>query len=339
VCICVIGGGSWGTGVVTLLGAAGAARIQWHCRNSEQALAINRDKRNPEHFPEHELPDQVYATDDLSEALDSCSIVYIVVPAGGVRELFESHPGAWEFWQDTQLASGATPIICNCSKGLLVDPTERTDDWLGSALPRATLVHLSGPNLAAEIVAGEPAAAVAASNTEAAAKSVQAQLASDRFRVYTGDDLIGVEVAGFYKNLIAIAAGMAHGLGLGNNARAVLITRGLAEMGRLVAHFGGKPATLSGLAGVGDLIVTCSSPLSRNFQVGQRRARGQSLAEIESEMSETAEGVNTSRALWQLPHVVALELPIAQQVYRILHENLDPKEAITQLMLRPAKAE
>jgi glycerol-3-phosphate dehydrogenase (NAD(P)+) len=336
---CVVGAGSWGTGIVALLGAAGESRVQWYCRDSGQALAINRDRANPAHFADVPLPECVYATSDVSEALDGCDVVYLVVAAAGVRDVIETHRPAWELWQDLNQALGHKAVLCNCSKGLLADPTERSDEWLAAALPRAEVVHLSGPNLAAEIVRAQPAAAVVASSSEAFARRVQAQLASERFRVYTGEDLIGVEVAGFYKNIIAIASGMADGLKLGNNTRAVLITRGLAEMGRLVEHFGGKASTLHGLAGVGDLIVTCSSPLSRNFQVGQRRVSGQTLQQIEREMTETAEGVNTSRALWDLPGVAAMDLPIAAQVYRVLHEGLDPKEAITELMLRPAKAE
>ncbi len=324
-----------------LLGAAGAARIQWYCRDAQQALTINRDGRNPQHFSERALPGGVVATAAIAEALHGCDVVYLAVPAAALRETVNAHSGVWELWQDTQQAGGLSPVVCNCSKGLLVDPTQRSNEWLASALPRTELVHLSGPNLAAEIVAGKPAAAVAASLSSKAAQIVQSQLSSEQFRVYTGDDLVGVEVAGFYKNIIAIAAGIADGLGLGSNARAVLITRGLAEMGRLVEHFGGNPGTLHGLAGMGDLIVTCSSPLSRNFQVGQRRAGGQSLEQIEGEMTETAEGVNTSRALGDLAtgSINWPELPIAQQVYRILHEEADPQEAIGMLMRRPLKAE
>jgi glycerol-3-phosphate dehydrogenase (NAD(P)+) len=324
---------------VHLLSVAGAQRVQWYCRNAEQALAIKRDRRNPEHFPQYQIADAVEVTSDLSQALSGCATAYLVIAAAGLRDVVNEHRAAWELWQDEHQANGTQPLAVNCSKGLLVDPTERSDDWLSAALPRTELVHLSGPNLAAEIVTGQPAAAVAASSSADAAQRVQQQLSSEQFRVYTGDDLIGVEVAGFYKNIIAIAAGMTEGLGLGSNVRAVLITRGLAEMGRLVAHFSGNPATLHGLAGMGDLIVTCSSPLSRNFQVGQRRAKGQLLLQIEREMTETAEGVNTSRALWELLGDTDVELPIARQVYRILHEGADPREAITMLMRRPLKAE
>lgn len=339
------GGGSWGTALCGLL-AGQVAQVRWHCRAAEQALAINRDGRNPSHFPRHPLPDNIYATADLSEALDGCRFVYLALPSAVLREYIGSHSGAWEQWQDLHVADGQPGVLVNCSKGLMADPAERSDVWLAAHLPRACLAHLSGPNLAAEIMDGRPAAAVVAAPAgfEGCALDVQRQLGSDRFRVYTGTDLIGVEVAGFYKNIIAVAAGILDGLDFGLNARAVLITRGLAEMGRLVTHFGGRAETLQGLAGVGDLIATCGSPLSRNFQVGRRRAAGQGLAQIEAEMTEVAEGVNASRALHEWPDRDAQslnwpELPIAEQVYRILHTEMDPQEAILELMRRPPKAE
>jgi glycerol-3-phosphate dehydrogenase (NAD(P)+) len=213
--------------------------------------------------------------------------------------------------------------------------------------PLIRVVHLSGPNLALEIMEGKPTAAVAAGSLEAA-RVVQQQLMCPQFRVYTVDDEIGVEVAGFYKNIIAIAAGAVTELGLGENTRAVLITRALAEMGRLVDYFGGERSVLYGLAGIGDLIATCSSSKSRNFQVGTRLARGESLETILATMKQVAEGVQACEALhlWPREHPETLsgdgewpDLPIAEQVYRLVHEAADPQSAIEALMSRPAKAE
>lgn len=241
-----------------------------------------------------------------------------------------------------QWSQSGDAVLCNCTKGLLLDPTERTDAWLAKTLPDAVLCHLAGPNFAKELIQAKPAAAVAAGPPAAAAR-VQAQLMSDYFRIYTGTDLVGVEVAGFYKNVIAIAAGALTELDWGNNARATLVTRALAEMGRLVDYFGGDPATLSGLAGIGDLMLTCSSEMSRNFQVGVRRARGQSLKQINAEMKEVAEGIQASEAVHRWPEEHELsgwpDLPIAEEVYRFVHQDAQPEESLLRLMRRPPKAE
>lgn len=331
----VIGSGSWGTAIATLL-ALNNVSVSIFCRNPNIANEINSTRSNPRYFPDAYLPEGISATTDLGTALGHSDTVYLVVPTKFIRS---SILASIETWRN---ACGPESVLVNCTKGLLLEPTQRTDDWLGQTLHGYRLVHLSGPNLASEIMAGLPAAAVACGPT-AAAERVQQQLLSDRFRVYTGADLIGVEVSGFYKNILAIAAGLLTELGLGNNARAALITRGLAEMSRLTAHFGGDPAALSGLAGLGDLIVTCSSEASRNFQVGTRIARGQGLEQIQSEMKQVAEGIQASRALheWPAEHGAQgwPELPIANEVFRIVHEASDPRQALERLMNRPARPE
>jgi glycerol-3-phosphate dehydrogenase (NAD(P)+) len=334
--VTVAGAGSWGTTLARML-AQNGWEVALHCVPESIANGIFRERRNPLYFPEVELPSAIQATGDLAQALHGSDTVYLVIPARYLREFFSSHESGWRAW-----AAGEGRVLCNCTKGLLLSPTQRTDDYLAALLPQAALAHLAGPNLAAEIMAGQPAAAVAA-GPEPAAKRVQAQLMCATYRVYTGDDLVGVEVAGFYKNIIAIAAGALSGLGLGDNTKSVLITRGLAEMGRLVDYFGGSARTLSGLAGMGDLIVTCSSALSRNFQVGMRRAAGQPLEQIIAEMTQIAEGIQASAAVHHWPAEHGLtgwpELPIAQQVYAFLHEGADPAAAIRALMSRPPKAE
>ena len=331
----VIGSGSWGTALATLL-AKNNISVSIYCRNTLTVDNINVNHRNFEYFPDILLPAQIHATEKLSEALHYSSIVYLVVPTKFIRSFILAKIDDW------RNACGPDSLLVNCTKGLLLDPTQRTDDWLASTLHGFELLHLSGPNLASEIMAGLPAAAVVCGE-QAASQRVQRQLLSESFRVYTGGDLIGVEVSGFYKNILAIAAGLLTELGLGSNARAALITRGLAEMSRLTEHFGGDPAALSGLAGLGDLIVTCSSELSRNFQVGMRLGRGQSLMQIQDEMTQIAEGIQACRALheWPAEHGSAgwPALPIAAEVFAIVHEGADPRTALARLMTRPPRSE
>jgi glycerol-3-phosphate dehydrogenase (NAD(P)+) len=340
----VIGAGSWGTTLAAVLGNNGVA-VTLHCHRAEVAAAINAERRNAAYFPES-LPEAIAATADLFQALES-ELVFLVVPTSFLESQLAPYHTQWQQWA----AKGG--MLCNCSKGLLLNPVRRVDGWLAELLPEARLAQLSGPNLAAEIMAFQPAAAVVSGHADTA-RATQELLSCERFRVYTGTDIAGAEVAGFYKNIIAIAAGIVHGLGLGDNTRAALITRGLAEMGRLARYFGGEPATLYGLAGVGDLIVTCGSTLSRNFRAGTMRAAGLELAQIIDGLASpgggrnVAEGIQASRALHEWPEELTVsgtsvtawpELPIAHEVYRIMHENADPAEAIARLMNRPPKAE
>ena len=310
--------------------------VALHCYPEEIAIGIKAHRRNPLYFPDVDLPEGIKALTDLAQALAGAQVVYLVVPTRYLRGFFQEHVNAWRDW-----AAGGG-VLCNCTKGLLVEPAQRTDVWLAQLLPGTPLVHLAGPNFAKELIIGLPAAAVAAGPAEAT-RQVQQQLNSESYRVYTGEDSVGVEVAGFYKNIIAIAAGAAHQLGLGFNARASLVTRALAEMGRLVEFFGGSHSTLLGLAGVGDLTLTCSSELSRNFQVGIRRAKGQSLEQILDEMVQVAEGVQAAQAvhLWPEEHGLTgwPELPIAAEVYRFVHEGEPPQDSLKRLMGRPPKAE
>lgn len=333
--VTVVGEGSWGTTLAKLL-ALGGNDVKLLCHFPEVAEAINSQHQNPNVFSAVTLPQNIIATTKIECAFEDSSTVYLVVPTRFLRQSMQGQLAAWQNW--------AKPgsVLCNCTKGLLLNPTQRTDDWLAGLLPDAALVHLAGPNLASELMAGNPAAAVAA-GPDAATKRIQRQLKGDTYRIYTGTDTVGVEVAGFYKNIIAIAAGCVNELGLGDNTRSVLITRGLTEMGRLTEYFGGKQETLHGMAGVGDMIATCSSTKSRNFQVGVRRAKGQSLEQINAEMTQVAEGIQASEAVHMWPGEHGLsgwpDLPIAAEVYHFVHQAADPRQAITRLMGRPPKAE
>ncbi|MCC7476870.1 NAD(P)-dependent glycerol-3-phosphate dehydrogenase [bacterium] len=349
--VSVLGAGSFGTTLAVLLDCAGVSSSLF-CRSQETADEINTSRTNSAYFPGRTLPERLHATSSLSEALEHSKTVYLAVPCKYLRSFLNENEALFKTWVSTDRA--ADLVLCNCTKGLLLDPTQRSGEFLqqwfaADSVTASTpaLVHLSGPNLASEIMAGFPAAAVAAASQQQqwAAQRIQDQLMSSRFRVYAGSDPVGVEVAGFYKNVLAIAAGALSGLELGSNSLAALITRGLAEMGRAVRHFGGDPATLLGLAGVGDLVATCSSSLSRNFQVGYRRARGESTEEILAAMQQVAEGVQTCRALhdWMAAPLAGgapwPELPIALEVHRILFEGLSPADSIRALMLRPPRTE
>jgi len=334
--VTVVGAGSWGTCLAAML-AHNGHDVRLHCYPAEIAAGIQRTRHNPLYLREHELPAALSATAELAGALHSSLTAYLVIPTRYLRSFISDSQSVWHDW-----ARADDRLLCNCSKGLLLDPTQRTDEWLANLLPEVQLCHLAGPNFAKELILGKPAAAVAA-GPPAAAQRVQQQLMSDYYRIYTGTDVVGVEVAGFYKNVIAIAAGALTELSWGNNARASLVTRALAEMGRLVDYFGGDPATLFGLAGIGDLMLTCSSEMSRNFQVGVRRARGQSLQQINAEMQEVAEGIQASEAVhrWPAEHDLSgwPDLPIAEEVYHFVHQDALPAEALLRLMRRPPKAE
>lgn len=317
------------------------------CHKAETASQINSSRRNAGYFPDVELPEQLQATAELEQGLAN-ELVLLAVPTSYLEPVLLGHSAHWQAWQQRD------GMLCSCSKGLLLNPVRRVERWLAELLPQVRLAQLSGPNLAREIMAGQPAACVV-NGDDATAAAVQSALNCPLFRVYTGTDIVGAEVAGFYKNIIAIAAGIVTGLGLGENTRAALLTRGLAEMSRLAAFFGGEQQTLYGLAGVGDLAVTCSSPQSRNFQAGLLRARQLPLDEVLRSLSApggalvVAEGIQASRALHEWPRELQAgdpalaagwpELPIAQEVYRVMHEAADPREAIARLMGRPPRAE
>jgi len=328
--ITVIGAGSWGTAVAGLV--ANHRPVTLWARRRALAAAINETGENPDYLPGIELSPRIRATSDLSEALDDAGLIVMGVPSHGFRSVLE---------QAAPVIDPTTPII-SLAKGIEQGTLMRMTEVAADVLPdhdRDRIGVLTGPNLAREIIAGQPAATVIALKDGTMAAALQQVFMAPRFRVYTNDDVIGSEAAGALKNAMAIAAGMAHGLGFGDNTMATLITRALAELTRLGVAMGGRPQTFAGLAGMGDLIATCMSSQSRNHRVGFGLGRGKKLDEIIEEMNQVAEGVKSTPGILALADRHSIEMPIAVQVSRVLYEGADPAEAVATLMGRRAKPE
>jgi glycerol-3-phosphate dehydrogenase (NAD(P)+) len=327
--VAVIGAGSWGTTVATL--ACGAADVRLWARRPDLAQTINETGRNADYLPEFELPGGLRATSDLGEALDGADVVVMGVPSHGFRSVLE---------QAKPDIDSTIPII-SLTKGLETGSNMRMTQVIADVLPQQDLGGvgvLTGPNLAREIMDGQPAASVVSVPDEEIATVLQSVFMTPTLRVYSNTDVLGCEIAGSLKNVMALAAGMAHGMEYGDNSMATLITRALAELSRLGRAMGGKPATFAGLAGMGDLIATCVSPLSRNHRVGIALGQGRKLADIISEMNMVAEGVKTTPVVVDLAAQYDVEMPIATQVDRVL-KGQPVGEMLTQLMGRPPKAE
>ncbi len=329
--VTVIGSGSWGTTLAVLAAQNGHA-VQLWSRDAAFADELARSRENVRFVPGLPFPPTLNVTHDLARALKNCALVLMVVPAQTMRE-------------NIRRARGFIPrdaIVLSCSKGLEIGSGARMSQVIAEELPRefsARIAVLSGPNLFREIADGLPAASVIAGANYDAALTVQEMLYTPTFRLYTSDDVIGVELAGALKNIVAIAAGAADGFGFGENTRATIMTRGLAEIARLGAAMGAQPLTFSGLAGIGDIVATCASPHSRNHYVGEQLARGKTRAEILAGMKMIAEGVPTSHAAVQLAARANVELPFAEQVYAVLYEYKDPRQAMLDLMAREPKRE
>lgn len=329
--VAIIGAGAWGTTLAWLLGREGQAVTLW-ARRRELAEQIRRERQNYQYLPAVLVPPAVTVTAEMAEALAGAAIVVVAVPSHGFREVV-GQAAAY-------LAPGA--IVVSATKGLERGSGMRMSEILADELAGVenwSTVALSGPNLSGEIVKQMPAAAVAASASEEAATRIQGLLSSRLFRVYRNYDIIGVELCGALKNVIAIGAGISDGLGYGNNAKAALITRGLAEMARLGVKLGAQPATFWGLAGVGDVVATCNSQLSRNWQVGWRVAKGEALAQIQGSTRGIAEGIYTTIAAKELGERQEVALPIADAVYQVLFEGASVVAAVKELMTRPEKEE
>ncbi len=325
--VAVIGAGSWGTTVAGLTAVHAPTRL-W-ARDAALAAAIDRDRINPRYLAGHLLPEGLGATHRIDEAVADASLVIMAVPSHGFRAV-ATELAAW-------LPAGV-PVL-SLTKGLERGSHLRMTEVLAELLPDNPTGVLTGPNLASEVAAGQPTAAVVAVQDQVIACRVQDLLLSRTFRVYTSADVPGCEIAGALKNVLAVAAGISDGLGFGDNTRAALITRGLAEMGRLGERLGGDRMTFTGLAGVGDLVATCTSPRSRNRTVGVALGQGRSLADILAEMTMVAEGVKTARPMVELAGSVGVEVPIAVQVADLLEGVRSPAEAIAALMERPAVPE
>ena len=323
----VIGAGSWGTALAHLLAGTGVSVRLW-CRSPEIAQQIHREHVNRVYLDGIDL-DGVRAVTDFTEALEGAETVVCAVPSHAAREVLGRARSA--------IPAGA--LLVNATKGLEVQSLSTMSQVILDLLPDARPVTLSGPSFAREVAEGHPTAVVAASRDAENAARAQTLFSTTRFRVYTNDDLLGVEVAGALKNVIALASGIVEGLGYGHNTRAALITRGLAEIARLGAAMGAQPRTFAGLAGMGDLILTCTGALSRNRRVGLQLAAGRSLDEILREMRMVAEGVNTTRAALRLADRHDVEVPITHEVHAILYEGKSPDRAVEDLMLRTLKSE
>ena len=324
----VLGAGSWGTALADLLARKGHDVRLWSYE-PEVAEAINTKHENPIYFAGATLHDGVVASHDLAACLAGAEAICSAAPSHVTRAM----------WRDAapHVAPG-TPLVC-ATKGMETDTLDFMNQIAAEAIPQAVFVTLSGPSFSKEVYQQQPTAIVAASTDDAALNHVQQLFSTATFRVYSNADVIGVEVGGSLKNTMAIAAGILEGLGLGSNPRAALLTRGLAEMSRLGVALGAHHETFAGLAGMGDLILTCTGELSRNRQLGVELAHGITLAEHRATHRTVAEGVNTALAASRLAHRHDVEMPITTQVAAILFEGAAPRDCIQTLMERTLKAE
>lgn len=331
VSVAVMGAGSWGTTLAKVFADAGNT-VQLWARRESLAETIRTTRENPDYLPGITLPDSVIVTSDAQAALDGCSIVVLGIPSQALRTTLVE-------WRDL-IPSDAT--LVSLAKGIEKDTHLRMSQVIAevTGADPSRIAVLSGPNLAREIAEGQPAATVIACEDENRAKLVQAAVAAPYFRPYTNTDVIGTELGGACKNVIALACGIAHGFGLGENSNASLITRGLAEIARLGKAMGADPRTFAGLAGMGDLVATCSSPLSRNRTFGDRLGRGESLEQArEATHGQVAEGVISSQSIHDLAVGLDVEMPITQAVYAVCHEDMGVKDMVNALMGRSKKAE
>lgn len=325
--VVVVGAGSWGTTIARLLSAKGPTTL-W-ARSPELAEILTTTHENPRYLPGVALPEELHATASLTDAVAHASVVLVAVPSHGFRSVLEAMAPA--------LHKGAAVI--SLAKGIEAGTNSRMSEVVAEVLPGRPVGVLSGPNLAHEVAGGQPAATVVACEDESVARHVQELLHCATFRVYTGNDVVGCEIAGASKNVIAIAAGVCDGLGFGDNTRAVLVTRGLAEQVRLGLALGGHALTFGGLAGVGDLVATCTSTRSRNRSVGFELGSGRRLEDVLSGMHMVAEGVRTAAPIVALAEEHGVELPIAAQVAALVAGETSPADAVAALMERPPKAE
>ena len=313
--IAIIGAGNWGTALAIIAARAGHKVNLW-------------SRANPRYLSS--VPANLTATSDLKEAVDEASMILFAAPSHAARELLSA----------MSPLLGEAPIIVSVSKGIEIETGKRISEIAKDVLDRPhAFVCLSGPSFAKEVVAGYPTAIVAASKDNAAARAVQNDLSFENLRIYTNTDVIGAEIGGSVKNVMAIAAGMTTGLGFGANSVAALITRGLAEITRLARREGAQVETLMGLAGLGDLVLTCTGSLSRNRFVGEELGKGKTLAEITAGMNEVAEGINTARAVKKLADRAGLEMPITNEVNAVLYDGKPARDAVAELMSRPLREE
>jgi glycerol-3-phosphate dehydrogenase (NAD(P)+) len=326
----VLGAGAWGTALAHHLATHGHATRLW-ARRPELAAELARTRHNPL-LPHVVLPTSIVVSSRLDEVLEQADAIVLAAPCHSAREVLGAASDVWP----------PAATLITAAKGIenrtLLTVSEVARDVLGARLAQPVVV-LSGPSFAREVAEGQPTNVVAASEDDDAAERVQLLFSHGRLRVYTSADPVGVQLAGALKNVIAIAVGASDGLGLGNNARAALITRGVSEIGRLAVAKGGQALTVAGLAGLGDLVLTCTGELSRNRTVGLELGRGRPLAQVLGSLGHVAEGVTTARSAYDLASQLGLDLPIIAQVFQVLYGGKSPRDAVDDLLRRPLKRE
>jgi len=327
----VLGAGSWGTALASLLAGKGYAVTAWD-KDGGVLEDIAKRHRNERYLPGVELPAGLHATSDIQKALEGAELVVMAVPSHAVRQVTI---------EAKRHVHAGTPIVC-VAKGIELETLMTMSEVMEDVLPvqlHPYLAVLSGPSFAKEVAKGLPTAVTVAARWERIARQVQDAFHTRTFRPYTSGDVVGCEIGGCVKNVVAIAAGISDGLGFGANALAALIPRGLAEISRLAVRKGANPLTLSGLAGLGDLVLTCSSDLSRNRTVGRGLAQGKTADEIQKELGQVAEGVRNAKSARELARRLGVEMPITETIYRVLYEGLPPRDAVTTMMMRETKPE
>ena len=326
----VLGAGSWGTAFGKVLADAGTDAVLW-ARREQLARAVRDDHENPDYLPGIALPHNLSATTDARAAVEGADFVVLAVPSQSLRDNLAAVAGG--------LPPGA--LLVSLMKGVELGTTKRMSEVICEVadVPPDRVVVVSGPNLAREIASGHPAASVVACSDLAAAERLQSACTTTYFRPYTNTDVLGCELGGAVKNVIALVVGMAEGMGFGDNAKASLITRGLAETARLGAALGADPVTFSGLAGLGDLVATCSSPLSRTRTFGLKLGRGETVEQILAQKQQTAEGVKSCRSILDLATKHDVDMPLTAHVVSVVHDGMTPSEMVRSLMSRGTKSE
>lgn len=330
--IAFVGAGSWGTALAAVVAGKKESDVLLWARRAELAETINLYHENPQYLPDVELPENLQATNDLDEAVSGAEVVVMGVPSHGFRAVV----------RDVASIVGAAPCYMSLTKGLEVDTRKRMSEVIAEEVDGvngSNVAVLTGPNLAKEIARGFPAASTIACEDEKVGTKLQEMIHTDRFRCYRNTDVVGSEIGGALKNVIAIAAGIADGLGFGDNTKATVVTRGLAEMARFGVAFGAHPLTLLGLAGVGDLIATCASPQSRNHSVGIQLGEGKTIEEIIESMNQVAEGVKSCKPIFELGQNADVWMPITENVVQICHEGATVEELVKDLLSREVRAE
>ncbi|MFO1519605.1 MAG: NAD(P)H-dependent glycerol-3-phosphate dehydrogenase [bacterium] len=320
----VIGGGSFGTALASLLARNGRRVLLW-VRRTEQANEINRRHTNHLYFPDQSLPEALRATADLKSAVSGTPVVILAVPSKSFREIAR------------RVGDHLTgeQVVLHVTKGIEPDSFKRMSEILREETCALKIGVLSGPNLAGEMMRGDPSGALIASHFDEVVRKAQELFAGGSLRLYGGMDVIGTEIGGAFKNIVALVSGAASGMGFGDNTKALIITRGLSEMTQYGVALGADMLTFGGLAGIGDLMATCNSSLSRNFQVGRRLSQGEKLKKIIESSTQVAEGVSTTRAVHRQARDLNLDLPLVEAVYAVLYEGADPRAQLLRLMSRP----